>query len=262
LDNRDPFSLDGVTVIVTGAGSGLGRAMALGTAAAGGSVVCADVNPATAGDTVAAIRDAGGTGVAVDVDVTNEDAVARMIATAVDTFDKVDVMFANAGISGFYRRIDEVDLDQWRRVLDVNLTGAMLCAKHAARVMIPRAQGKIVITASVWGMVGSGSVPIADYAASKGGVINLARELALELAPHGITVNALAPGFFDTNLGRDKQVDPAIKQRLRKASLELIPTHRRGTPDEIAGTAVYLASRASDPLSGHVLVVDAGYLAR
>ena len=185
-----------------------------------------------------------------------------MIDRAVETYGSLDVIFCNAGISGFYRRIDQIDVDEWRRVLDVNLTGVMLCAKHAARVMIPQGHGKIVLTASIWGLVGSDSVPVADYAASKGGVVNLTRELALELAELGITVNAIAPGFFNTNLGRDKGTDPSVKEKLREASLRLVPTHRRAAPEEIVGSALFLASEASDMVNGHVLVVDAGALAR
>jgi 2-deoxy-D-gluconate 3-dehydrogenase len=111
-------------------------------------------------------------------------------------------------------------------------------------------------------LIGSDSGPVPAYAACKGAVANLTRELTLELAPFGITVNAIAPGFFDTNLGRDKAVDPTIKQTLRDASTRLIPTHRRGLPQDIEGTAVYLASRASDMVNGHVLVIDQGCVAR
>ena len=259
---RELFSLDGRSIVVTGAGSGLGAAMATATGEVGGSVTCADVNLAAAEETAAAITARGGTARAVIVDVTDEASVAAMVDGAVDAYGRLDVIFCNAGISGYYDRIESVDLDRWRRVLDVNLTGVMLSAKHAARVMIPQGSGKIIPTASIWGIIGSDSVPIPDYAASKGAVINLTRELALELAEFGITVNAIAPGFFNTKLGSDKGLDPAIKQRLREASIALVPTHRRGSPEEIMGPAVFLASAASDMLSGHILVVDSGVTAR
>jgi NAD(P)-dependent dehydrogenase (short-subunit alcohol dehydrogenase family) len=258
----DLFSLAGRTIVVTGAGSGLGRAMAVGCGEAGGNVVCADVNESAAEETAAAIQAAGGQAIAARVDVVDEASVAELVDRSVSTYGTLDVMFCNAGISGYYRRIEDIDVAEWRRVLDVNLTGVMLCAKHAARVMIPQGRGKVILTASIWGFIGSDSVPIADYAASKGGVVNLTRELALQLVPHGVTVNAIAPGFFNTNLGREKGIDPAIKQQLREASINLIPTHRRAEPDEMAGSAVFLASPASDMVNGHVLVVDAGVLAR
>jgi NAD(P)-dependent dehydrogenase (short-subunit alcohol dehydrogenase family) len=257
------FSLAGRSVVVTGAGSGLGRAMAEACGQAGGRVLCADVNDASAAATADLIRSAGGTADAAIVNVTDEASVEAMIARAVEAYGRLDVIFCNAGISGYYDRIDAVDVERFKRVLDVNLTGVMLCAKHASRVMIAAGTGKIIITASIWGIIGSDAVPIPDYAASKGGAVNLTRELALELAEFGITVNAIAPGFFNTNLGRDKDmVDPAVKQRLREASVALVPTHRRAEPAEMMGPALFLASSASDMVNGHVLVVDAGVLAR
>lgn len=258
----DLFSLAGRSVLVTGAGSGLGRAMAEATGEAGAGVLCADVAGDAAAATAESIRAAGGTAASTVADVTDEPSVEAMVDLAVRTYGGLDVIFCNAGISGYYDRIDEVDVTRFRRVLDVNLTGVMLSAKHASRVMIPAGRGKIIITASIWGLIGSDAVPIPDYAASKGGAVNLTRELALELAPFGITVNAIAPGFFNTNLGRDKDVDPAIKQRLREASIALIPTHRRAEAVEMMGPAVFLASPASDMVNGHILVVDAGVLAR
>lgn len=258
----DLFSLGGQVVVVTGAGSGLGREMALATAEAGATVVCGDANEEGARETAERITEAGGTADAVRVDVTDEAQVEALIRVAVDRHRRLDVVFCNAGISGYYRRIDEVDVAEWQRVLGVNLTGVMLTAKHAARVMIPQRRGKLILTASIWGLIGSDSVPIPDYAASKGAVVNFARELALELAPHGVTANAIAPGFFDTAIGRDKSTDPAIKEALREASLQLIPTHRRADAEEIRGSALFLASAASDMVNGHTLVVDAGCVAR
>jgi NAD(P)-dependent dehydrogenase (short-subunit alcohol dehydrogenase family) len=258
----DLFTLNGATVVVTGAGSGLGRAISIAAAEAGGRVVCADVNADAASATCDSIREAGGVASPVTVDVTDESSVSAMIQRARDEFGSVDVVFANAGISGYYRRIDEVDVREWRTVLDVNLTGVMLTAKHASRVMIGQQHGKIILTASIWGLIGSDSVPISDYASTKGAVVNLTRELALELAEFGITVNAIAPGFFNTNIGRDKETPGPIKQQLREASLRLIPTHRRAEPEEITGAAVFLASAASNMVNGHVLVVDAGCVAR
>ncbi len=256
------FSLAGQVTIVTGGASGLGRAMAEAAAEAGSVVVCADANEAGARETADLIMASGGVAEALHTDVTDEAAVEAMVTSTVETHGRLDVVFCNAGISGYYDRIDQVDVGRWSTVLAVNLTGAMLTAKHAARAMIKQQRGKIIFTASIWGLIGSDSVPIPDYAASKGAVVNLTRELALELAPHGINVNAIAPGFFDTAIGSDKAIDPSVKEQLRSASLQLVPTHRRASPDEIKGTALFLASTASDMVNGHVLVVDAGCVAR
>jgi NAD(P)-dependent dehydrogenase (short-subunit alcohol dehydrogenase family) len=256
------FSLRGRVVVVTGGGSGLGRSISVAAGSAGAAVVVADIDGAAADATAEAIRAGGSEASGIRVDVADEDSVRGLFDAARAAHGPVDVAFCNAGISGYYRRIDQVDVAEWRRVLDINLTGVMLSAKYAAQQMIEQGRGKIVLTASIWGLIGSDSVPIPDYAAAKGGVVNLTRELALELAELGITVNAIAPGFFNTNIGRDKDLDPAIKQRLREGSLALIPTHRRAEPDEIGGAAIFLASAASDMVNGHVLVVDAGCLAR
>ena len=256
------FRLDGQVSLVTGAGGGLGRAIAQGLGGVGASVACADLDHDAAKATAETIVAAGGRAMDVAVDVADEASVATMMDAATAAYGRLDSIFCNAGISGYYHRIDQVDLAQWQHVMDINLTGVMLCAKYASRVMIAQQRGKIVLISSIWGLIGSDSVPIPEYAASKGAVVNLTRELALELAEQGITVNAIAPGFFDTNLGRDKSADPAIKQRLRESSLALVPTHRRAEAEEIQGPAIFLAASASDMVNGHILVVDGGCLAR
>jgi NAD(P)-dependent dehydrogenase (short-subunit alcohol dehydrogenase family) len=256
------FSLEGRVVSVTGAGSGLGRAIAEAVADAGATVACCDLDLATAEETASGIRSSGGRALALRMDVTSEQEVEEGTDEIVAEHGRLDVVFANAGTSDNYRRADELDLERWRRVIDVNLTGAFLTAKHALRHMVRQRSGKVVFTASLWGHIGSDTVPVPAYAASKGGVINLTRELAQEYAELGVTVNAISPGFFDTNLGRDKKADPALIAKLREGSIRSSPIHRRATPDEIKGTAIYLASAASDHVNGHILLLDAGAHAR
>lgn len=256
------FDMTGLVVVLTGAGSGLGRAMAEAVADAGALSVCTDVDGTAAEASAAGIVAGGGRAVGHQLDVTDEPSVAGLMDRTVDDHGAIDVVFCNAGISDYYRRAHELDLEAWRRVIDVNLTGVFLTAKHAARHMVPRGRGKLVLTASLWGQVASDTVPVPAYAASKGGVVNLTRELAIEYAPFGITVNALSPGFFETNIGRDKKAPQATIDALREASIRLAPNHRRAHPDEIKGAALFLASAASDLVSGHILNVDAGSIAR
>jgi NAD(P)-dependent dehydrogenase (short-subunit alcohol dehydrogenase family) len=255
------FSLEGRTVVVTGAGSGLGRAIAEGCAEAGASVVCAGRSEASR-RVAAELADRGWCAVGVEADVTEEASVEALMREAEHRYGSIDVVFCNAGTSDHYKRADEMSLEEWHSVISVDLTGVFLCAKHAARRMIEQGRGKIVTVSSIWGQVGSDTVPIPAYAAAKGGVVNLTRELALEYARHGMTVNSLCPGFFNTNIGTDKEVVPGVIDALVEGALALSPLHRFADPSEIKGTAIYLASRASDLVNGHILAVDGGCLAR
>ena len=257
----DLLSLKGKTAVVTGAGSGIGRAIAEGVAEAGASVVCAGRSDAT-GETADGLRGNGAEALDIRTDVTDEAAVSHLMDETVRRLGSLDVLFANAGTSDYYKRPDETPLEEWNDVIATNLTSVFLCVKHAARHMLDQGSGKIIPTASIWGEVGSGTIPVPGYAAAKGGIINLTRELALEYAPFGITVNALSPGFFATGIGSDKDVPDRVIDRLVAAAIEAVPTHRIMDPAEIKGTAVYLASAASDAMNGHVLTVDLGCLAR
>lgn len=256
----DLFSLQGRCVVVTGASSGLGRAIAEATAEAGASVVCASRSEAT-DEVVAAIERDGGRAVAQRTDVTDEAAVEALMDRAVDEFGAIDAIFCNAGSSDYYKPPHETTREQWDDVIATNLTSVFLCVKHAVRHMLPRGSGKLILTASIWGEIGADSTPIPGYAAAKGGVINLTRELALEYAESGLTANALSPGFFSTRIGWDKDVDPAVIKKLIQGAHDRMPTGRIMDPEEIKGTAVFLASRASDAVNGHILTVDGGLLA-
>lgn len=251
------FDLSGRSAIVTGAGSGLGRAFAHALAEYGASVVCADIDAETAETTAQAIDRDGGRALAVQCDVADEPAVARLIDHTVEQLGQLDVIFCNAGFSES-APVWEYSTERWNALIAVNLTGVFLCAREAARVMLPRRRGKIIPTASMWGQVGGALKPVPAYAASKGGVVNLTRELAVELGPHGITVNAIAPGIFRTNIGGGRTFrDPELLQRARA----LAPLGRTGEPEDLKGTAVFLASSASDFMTGQVLTVDGGWTA-
>ena len=250
------FSLRGAVALVTGAGSGLGREIAQVYAEAGASVVCADRDAASAEGTAKTISAAGGVAQPAACDVTDVDQVAATIGQAVTQFGRLDVLVNNAGIADSDRaKAHELDLAAWHRVLDVNLNGLLYCTRAALPVMLAQGRGKIVNVASMWGLVGAGLFPLPAYTASKGAVVNLTRELALEYAAEGIQINALCPGFVRTNLGRHD----ADYDRIRT---EHTPMARVAEPAEIRGPALFLASAASNFMTGQLLVVDGGFTAR
>ena len=259
----DLFHLSGKVVLVTGAGSGLGEGFAQAVAEAGATVACADIDVTSAHKTADHIRALGGQATAVDVDVAQEASVQRMVETTVHQFGALDVIFCNAGIGGGYSgRAHDLPLEVWHRVIAVNLTGVFLCVREAAKVMIPRGRGgKMILTSSIYGQVGSHNGLSPAYTAAKGGVANLTRELATEYAPYGITVNAIAPGFFHTNImAASGHTEAEITERYARLQTR-IPLRRVGKPSDLQGTAVYLASAASDYMTGHILAVDGGWLA-
>ena len=216
----DLFSLKDRCVVVTGAGSGLGQAISEATAEAGASVVCAGRSDAT-DETTAAIVAGGGRAVTQRTDVTSDSEVEALMARANDEFGAIDAVFCNAGSSDYYKPPHEATREEWDDVLATNLTSVFLCVKYAVPHMLPRESGKLIFTASIWGEIGADSTPIPGYAAAKGGVINLTRELALEYAGAGLTVNALSPGFFSTKIGWDKDdVEPAVIERLIEGRAE------------------------------------------
>jgi NAD(P)-dependent dehydrogenase (short-subunit alcohol dehydrogenase family) len=249
--------LDGKVAVITGAGSGIGRAAAALFAAEGARVVVADVVPDHAEAAVAEIETAGGTALPVVVDVADENQVASMVATAVTAFGGIDVLFNNAGI---FPDDDGGVLDTppetWDRVMEVNLKGVWLGCRAAVPAMLDSGGGSIVNVASFVALMGAATAQIA-YTASKGGVLALTRELAVEYARTGIRANAICPGPIETPLLSELLADPARRQR----RLVHIPLGRFGRPLEIAQAALFLASDDSSFMTGAALVVDGGITA-
>ena len=243
----------GKAAIVTGAASGLGLAIGQRLSREGCAVAIADADAAGAARTRDAFLAAGGRAIAVTADVSRKDEVDAMVAATLAAFGRLDIAVANAGIGGMYPFLDE-SFEHWSRVLAVNLTGVFLTGQAAARAMRRQGTGRIVNIASVSGIrAGSGRTA---YGTSKAGVIHLTRQMALELGPLGITVNAVAPGPVETALvARDHTPDT------RAAFNAMIPLHRYGTPEEIAAAVAFLASEEAAYVNGHTLTADGGFVA-
>lgn len=258
----DLFDLTDQVALVTGAGSGLGKAFAEALAEAGAKVVCVDINPETAAESAGAIHEACGVEtLPITTDVTKEAEVAAMMKEVEEKFNRLDILVNNAGLSGNPALIHEMSFAEWNKVVAVNLNGVFLCTREAAKLMVAQKKGKIINIASVWGVIGtSGVAPLPQYAATKGAVVNFTREAALEYAPMGIKVNCIAPGFFGgTNI--TEGWDDAFIKNFMETAPNIIPTKQFGEPGDLKGTVIYLASSASDAVTGHILLVDNGITA-
>ncbi len=249
--------------LITGGGSGLGRATAIVFAREGAKVFVADVDGEGARRTVATIEDMGGQAGCVQADISTGAGAKKAVERTVARFGGLHILFSNAGIAGqnVGKPIDEVEEADWDQVLGVNLRGVYLCAKHAVPVMKRAGGGTIINTASIAGVVGLGAHA---YGASKGGVVILTKTMALELAQHNIRVNAVAPGFVDTPLSSGARRGLSETQQVANIArlAGLAPLGRIGHPEDIAHAVLYLASDEASFVTGHVLVVDGGYTAR
>jgi meso-butanediol dehydrogenase / (S,S)-butanediol dehydrogenase / diacetyl reductase len=244
----------GRCVIVTGAGSGIGRAIALRFAAARDTVVVGDVDEAPAAAVNAEIRSAGGTSLAVQADVTVDGDVARMVERSLDASGRIDVLVNNAGLA-VADGVLETDEEAWQRELDLNLKGPFLCTKAVLPAMIERGSGAIVNIASVNGLAFFANEA---YSAAKAGLISLTRSVAVRYGPLGIRANAIAPGTIRTPHWQERlDKDPAIFERLVK----WYPLGRIGEPEDVAAAAFFLASDDASWITGSVLRVDGGLLA-
>jgi len=252
------FSLKGTVAVVTGGGSGIGKATAGLFAQAGAVTVIVDRDQAACNETAAHILSQGGSALAIHADITVETEIEAVFASTVKREGAVDIVVNNAGIA-IRRPAVDLPLDDWNRVIGVNLTGVFLCARTAARHMIASGRGgAIVNTASIMGISGGGLYPNISYQATKGAVVNMTRALAVEWAANGIRVNAVAPTYVRTPLIASILEQPELVEKIKA----MTPLKRLAEPAEVAAAILFLASPAAAMITGHTLPVDGGFLAQ
>jgi NAD(P)-dependent dehydrogenase (short-subunit alcohol dehydrogenase family) len=255
--------------VVTGAGSGLGRAIAQMLAARGAAVAAVDLDAATAKETAQLITGAGGRAASYPADVSRAADFDQAVTAAVRDLGALEIMVNNAGILDGYFNVDEMDESLWRRVIDIDLTSVFLGGKRALKEMLPRGRGRIVNMASVAGLNGTGGGPA--YIAAKHGVVGLTRQMAVVYSARGITVNCVCPGPILTGLRQHSQQIlgpgvPDMSGRGVAVSDEqirgIVPAGKRGTVDDVAAAVCFLASDEAGYITGHSLVVDGGWRAK
>ncbi|HYW01755.1 MAG TPA: SDR family NAD(P)-dependent oxidoreductase [Candidatus Acidoferrum sp.] len=250
---RDIFDVIDNVCLITGASSGLGVIMAEGLAEAGARVVLAARRLDKLREVSDALKSKGYRAEAVKCDVTNEMEVRSTIESVIRNYGSLDMLVNNAGTTAVSPTA-ELQVEDWKQVLDANLTGVFLCCKSVLRQMMAQKRGKVVNISSVYGLMADIS-PELPYYTSKAGIVGLTRQLALELASHNVQVNAIAPGFFPSEM-----TEPIIMNVDSLAyTLSRIPMKRIGTPQELKGVIRFLGSRASDYITGQVIVVDGGW---
>lgn len=247
----DPFRLDGRVALITGASRGIGLGIAEAMAAAGAQVFLASRDFATLEQKAIAIRESGGNAHPLAFDATDEPATVAAVEQIVATAGRLDILVNNAGTT-IRTPLLEGTTDDWRKVVDLNLTATYVISREAARPMVNQGSGRIITTASALSILGRATVPA--YTAAKHGVAGLTKSLAAELGPHNITANAICPGFIRTELTEALQNDQDFSSKIQAAT----PAGRWGEPEDIANTAVFLASPAAAYVNGHLLVVDGG----
>jgi len=249
------FSLEGKVAIVTGSSRGIGRSIAEAFAAAGAAIGVNGRDIEAARAAANAIAATGAKSLAVAADVSNAADVERLIQTTVTTFGRLDILVNNAGISPYYKPAETMSETEWDDIMRVNLKGVFLCSQAASRAMIPQKSGCIINMSSIGSKV---ALPrLVAYCSAKGAINELTRVLAAEWASYGIRVNAIAPGYILTDLTKGLRENP---NRL-EAMLRRIPLGHLGTPANIVGAAIYLASDAASYVTGTILDVDGGWLA-
>lgn len=249
------FTLEGKTAMVTGASRGLGKAMAIAMAEAGANVAALSTVAENSASTVEEIKKIGKNAIAISCDVTRKDEISTAINKTIEEFAQIDILINNAGT---IRRApaEKYSDEDWDLVIETNLNSIFRFCREVGKYMIERKAGKIINIASLLSF--SGGITVPAYAASKGGVAQLTKALANEWAKHNVQINSIAPGYFRTDNTRALQDDPVRNEQITAR----IPAGDWGSPDDIKGAAIFLASPASDYVNGHIMLVDGGWMAR
>jgi len=255
VNTRALFDLTGRVAIVTGGNGGIGRAIAIGLAEAGAAVAVFGRNEDKNGRVLDELKAIGSRSLAMNVDVTDRDGLEPAFQRVERELGGVDILVNNAGHANLSGGVLLENAADWERVIETQLNAVFLLSKLGAAAMVTRRRGKIINIGSMYSFFGSGLIP--SYSAAKGAVIQLTKSMAIELAPHNIQVNAIAPGWIETDMTAPVRAIPMNDEILART-----PAGRWGQPDEIAGTAVYLASHASDFVTGATIRVDGGYSIR
>ena len=253
----DRFRLDGKTALVTGGAQGIGEGYCFALGEAGAKIAVVDINLPKAEETAHRLVSKGITAIAVKTDVTNPDEVDRMVKTVIDKWGELTIGVNNAGIRGWYDALT-MEFSDWRKILSLNLDAVFLCARCEAREMAKKGYGKIINTASMSAHISNTPQNQCAYNSSKAGVLHLTRSLAAEWAPKNIRVNSISPGYTKTDLV-DKLLETPEGKTMLPRWLEKVPMGRMATTDDLQGGVVYLASPASDYMTGNDLIIDGGY---
>lgn len=249
---------EGKVAVITGAGSGIGRACALAFAREGARVVASDIAPEGGNETVNLIKQAGGEAAFIRCDVARPQEIEALIHSTVETYGRLDCAVNNAGIAGVQATTADYPLENWQKVININLTAPWLCMKYELAQMVKQGKGAIVNMASILGT--TGFAQSGAYVAAKHGLVGVTRTAALEYAKAGIRVNAVCPGFIETPLLHQTEV--GSNSQILQAIANMHPVGRLGTPEEIANMVLWLCSDAASFVTGATMIVDGGYTAQ
>ncbi|HLB70055.1 MAG TPA: SDR family oxidoreductase [Candidatus Methanoperedens sp.] len=251
------LKFEGKVSLVTGGGSGIGRATALAFAREGAKVIVADVSEQGGKETVQMIEQAGGDAIFIKTDVSDGTEVMEMVNKAIEVYSRIDCAVNNAGVEGMLVNISDYPEEMWNRVIGVNLTGVWLCMKYEIPQMLKQGGGVIINMASIFGLVGLANA--SAYIASKHGVVGLTKAAALEYSAKGIRVNAVCPGFIETPMLMERSLKAGENPEVYQQIVSVSPIGRLGKPEEIAETVLWLCSDGASFVTGHSMVADGGY---